>query len=1092
MAPEHAESTEQERLLDEVATAYIKAREAGQAPDPRDWLARYPQLAADLEVFFADQEELERLAGPLQVVARAARGAAEPLIDFGDYELLGELARGGMGVVYRARQKSLNRVVALKMIPPGGSAEEMRRFRNEAETAAGLDHPGIVPVHEVGEHKGQLFFSMKLLEGGSLAACLGQFRDEPRRAAGLLMEVARAVHHAHQHGVLHRDLKPSNILLDEQGRPHVADFGLARRLQADTGLTATGAVVGTPGYMAPEQASGQKGAVSTASDVYGLGAVLYALLTGRPPFQAETVLETLAQLKEREPEPPGRCNRRVDRDLETICLKCLQKEPQRRYGSAEALAEDLCRFLEHLPIHARRPTVWQRASKWAGRHQGVVLAALAGLLVAMSTLALSVWQIERAREEAIRQRDVAEENARDVAARERELQQRLYPADINRAHRLWQLGNHAHARDVLRRQVPQKGQEDLRGFEWYFLWDRCQREEPRTLRGHRHAYDVAISPDGKTKISLFVEKNNGRVYDVAFSPDGKTLATASQDCTVGLWDVEGGRLLATLDGHAKEVDCVWFSPDGRLLASHSGDGTIHLWDVATRRRLKVLAREGADVCGVHFRPDGRLITSVYRKGPMRMEIWDPQTGGKCELSSGEVEPPRTVAFSRDGKAIAVAGDLGGAVTVWDVHSGKHLRSLNPGRADTLAFGPTGKLAVAAGTGSLHGAGSYQQEFVFPADASASAVAFSPDGARLVLGGEDQMLQVWDLNALMREEPLGIMSSRIFGVAFSPDGSMVAAGDFDGVVKLYRLPKQRPEPLLHFKSDAWVGRVVPSSDGKCLLIHQSLPGKVEWLLVDRETGLPRSTVAFKHDLLPDGSCYSPDGRFVAIWNARELRLLLAATGRQCFYSPGSHQVAFAPDSSTFATLEAAGEISLRELPAMALVRRFPALPAGQVSLAFSPDGRTLVAGYATGELRTWDARSGAGGGVWARGSDRAHFLVFSPGGDLLATAGEQGDAIQFWDVSGRRPLRSATCSSRMINGMAFAPDGKTLAVSQRNQVALFHVATGQELFTLEKHRVCHSSVTFAPDGQSLVTGVARAPQAGKDRWKLIRWDAPRPR
>jgi serine/threonine-protein kinase len=274
---------------------------------------------------------------------------------FGDYEILGELGRGGMGVVYEARQMTLNRPVALKMIRAGvlAGGDDLRRFQNEAEAVAMLDHPGIVPVHEVGEHAGQRYFSMKLVSGGSLADRLDGYRDDPQAAARLVAEAAEAVHHAHQRGILHRDLKPANILIDEQGHPHITDFGLARRVGGDSELTESGAILGTPAYMAPEQASGHRAAVTTASDIYGLGAVLYVVLAGRAPFGGESVVETLDAVRTRPPEPPSRFNGNVPRDLEIICLKCLEKEPSRRYATARDLAEDLRRWLAGVPIAAR-------------------------------------------------------------------------------------------------------------------------------------------------------------------------------------------------------------------------------------------------------------------------------------------------------------------------------------------------------------------------------------------------------------------------------------------------------------------------------------------------------------------------------------------------------------------------------------------------------------------------------------------------------------------------------------------------------------------------------------------------------------------
>jgi serine/threonine-protein kinase len=261
---------------------------------------------------------------------------------FGDYEIREVLGRGGMGVVYRARQVSLNRSVALRMLRAGVLAgdDELRRFQNEAEAVALLDHPGIVPIYEIGEDDGQKYFSMKLVRGGGRAERLATYKDDPKAASSLLAEVAEAVHHAHVRGILHRDLKPANILIDTEGHGQITDFGLAKRVEADTELTASGAILGTPAYMAPEQATGRRGAITTATDVYGLGSVLYALLTGQAPFAGKSVVDTFTMVKEQPPEPPRKINARVPRDLEVIWLRCLEKDPPRRYASAQAAADD--------------------------------------------------------------------------------------------------------------------------------------------------------------------------------------------------------------------------------------------------------------------------------------------------------------------------------------------------------------------------------------------------------------------------------------------------------------------------------------------------------------------------------------------------------------------------------------------------------------------------------------------------------------------------------------------------------------------------------------------------------------------------------
>ena len=329
--------------------------------------------------------------------------ASEPTIarmlkDFGDYELLEEIGRGGQGVVYRARQKSLNRIVALKVIGLAHWATEahVKRFRLEAEAAASLNHPCIVPIYEVGERDGACYFSMGLVEGGQLDAVAKREPMPIRHAAELIAKLARAVHYAHEHGILHRDIKPGNILLDAKGEPHLTDFGLARLVETESTVTRTMEVLGTPSYMAPEQAVGNNARVTGATDIYGLGAVLYQLLTGHPPFAGGTTYETVRLVLDTEPRQPRLLNPKVDRDLATICLKCLEKDPQRRYSSALALAEDLERWLKHEPIRARRTGIVTRGRKWVRRNPSI--AVMAAMLLALAVpLGVMIWKTESER-----------------------------------------------------------------------------------------------------------------------------------------------------------------------------------------------------------------------------------------------------------------------------------------------------------------------------------------------------------------------------------------------------------------------------------------------------------------------------------------------------------------------------------------------------------------------------------------------------------------------------------------------------------------------------------------------------------------------
>jgi predicted Ser/Thr protein kinase len=376
--------------LDAVIAGYMLAVEAGDVPNRQELLDQHPEHADALRAFFTELDRMDRVASPLRIAdGLEATGAVEanghtvlPTVRyFGDYELLEEIARGGMGIVYKARQMSLNRLVALKMILAGSFAtsRDVQRFRSEAEAAANLDHPHIVPIYEVGEHEGQQYYAMKFVEGTSLAK---HPKGDPRQEVEPMLDVIRAVHHAHQRGVLHRDLKPSNVLVDSQGTRYVTDFGLAKRLaDANVSFTESGQVLGTPKYMPPEQAAGRKD-LTVVADVYSLGVILYERLTGQTPFTGDNALTLIRQARESDPPRPSTIRAGFDRDLETVVLKCLEKEPGRRYPSAEALADDLDRWLAGKPITARPSGSVARAWKWARRNPAVAaLAASVGVLL---------------------------------------------------------------------------------------------------------------------------------------------------------------------------------------------------------------------------------------------------------------------------------------------------------------------------------------------------------------------------------------------------------------------------------------------------------------------------------------------------------------------------------------------------------------------------------------------------------------------------------------------------------------------------------------------------------------------------------------
>ena len=655
--------------------------------------------------------------GPSTFLDAAELPGGTRLQYFGDYEILRELGRGGMGVVFEARQVSLGRLVALKVIRAAelASEDDLRRFQNEAEAVAGLDHPGIVPIIEVGDHGGRKYFSMKLVVGRGLDDLKSRYAD-PRAAAGLVSSVARAVHHAHQRGILHRDLKPSNILIDEEGRPHVTDFGLAKKVEADAGMTQSGAIMGTPSYMAPEQASGKRGSVTTSSDVYGLGAVLYDLLAGGPPFHEDSVLDTLVALQEREPEAIRPKNSKVDRDLETICLKCLEKDQRLRYKSAEALADDLDRWLVGEPIAARKVTPLERGWKWARRHPavaGLTTALAAALVIGLAGITLLYVRAERERRMAIDARNlavIAEATSRDarnleakaraeaeasgraaISARDR-AEAGLYVNRINLAQQYWQNGNVGQSDGIL-----DACPAPLRQWEWRYL-KRLDHPELFTLPGNgQFTSALSFSRDGRRMAAMSSSGDAGvQVWDLAtrtplasislaathlgrtftacdIAPDGSTFALGDQAGKITLYDAITGKAVRDVGTLEGGVNSVAFSPDGKLLAAariDSRNGSPLIPALAPKRKmgLKVWKLDGGAVAfgspdvgvAAAFSPDGRHLLAFKRNTAVRINPRTPEAFGTLWKTADWTEL-RTLgafdswSFDGMGRTLAQAG-----------------------------------------------------------------------------------------------------------------------------------------------------------------------------------------------------------------------------------------------------------------------------------------------------------------------------------------------------------------------------------------------------------------------------------------------------
>jgi tRNA A-37 threonylcarbamoyl transferase component Bud32 len=515
------------------------------------------------------------------------------------YEILSELGRSGMGVVYKARHLKLNRIVALKMNLGGEDADrdDRERLLHEAQAIAVLTHPGIVRIHEVGTHEGLPYFALEFCEGGSLEGKLSAGPLPPSEAASILEQAARALHAAHTQGIVHGDLKPANLLLDQDGQVRVGGFGPARL--EGSGLTSSGVVLGTPSYMAPEQAGEQK-EIGPAADIWALGAILYECLTGRPPFKGATAFETLMQVTNAEPVPPRKLNAAVPIDQETVCLRCLNKNPARRYGSALDLAEDLARFRRGEAVRARPVGRIERGYHWCRRNPvmaGLVTLAVV-LLAGTSVLTIMAVDARTRAAEADRQRNQAEKLAREEAAARAEAEK-------------------------------QGGDTTVR------VWDAEKGTQLLTLKGH-----------------------TGRVNAAAFSADGKRIISGSEDTTVRVWDADKGTELHTLYGHTGGVTAVAFSPDGKRLVSGSSDKTVRVWNAENGQEVLSLTGHTSEVRSVAFSADGKRIgsSSGELNKPGEVKVWDAVMGQEILSLNGHPGWVSGAAFSPDGKRI-VSGSL---------------------------------------------------------------------------------------------------------------------------------------------------------------------------------------------------------------------------------------------------------------------------------------------------------------------------------------------------------------------------------------------------------------------------------------------------
>jgi WD40 repeat protein len=986
-------------------------------------------------------------------------GRERPVPTIDGYEILGELGRGGMGVVYRARQVLLNRPCVLKMILAGAHADAVAalRFLAEAEAVARLRHPNIIQIHHIGEADGLPYFELEYVEGGSLEKRLDGTPWSARRAAGLVEVLARGVAEAHRQGIVHRDLKPANVLMAPDGTPKITDFGLAKALNTDTGLTATDSILGSPSYMAPEQAEGKASQAGPLADVYALGAILYELLTGRPPCRGATVLETLEQAKTVEPVSPRRLLPGLPRDIETIALKCLRKDPAKRYDSASALGEDLRRFLAGEPIVARPVSAWERAARWARRKPALAAFGAALLVAVAALLGLGTWsyqEIKQSRDKAVA------DSYRALLGETRALRLARRPG--------W--------REITRKNLLRLAALDT----------------PQRDFGELRNEAVAGVSQLDVRLASRLSGHEYFVYGLDFSPDGQTLASSGFDGRLCLWDLNRGKLARTVLDPTAETAGSWTEgapmPAARFRPGADSAG-CYLAYTTRGRSVQFLRWRSAQAPFASLTADaqprdlafnraGDTLAVSWSDGNVRLH--DAATGAPRRIvdcgTSASREFYRRIALDPAGNRLATEGP-DHSVQVHDLKSDAPPRLLGRHRGTLrgLAFGPDGRVLATASedrSAKLWDVEAGQELMTLQGHMSkVVCLDFSPDGRLIATAGDDETLRLWDAETgqpLMVLEPeVGNLQS----VAFSPDGRRLAAACTDIVI--YELTGGGPRSLSG--RGYWVRDLAYHPSQPLLAAKTRDPEVVIWDLATR-----RERQTYKVSFEAASLAFSPDGRHLAItprWrfnpqlDGPPLLVLNAETGeRQAEFAGVFYcNCCFDPAGARLATGEVDGTVRVRDLASGRVLCEVK--HSGTVSgLAFLEAGRQLVVTELGGTLVSIDPDDGR---VIRR-------RVF-PGGITSLVPAPDGARIAVVDLTGR--VRIANCPEFVIAGelprddvsasasgfeivLKLSGDGRWLATGADHRVTLWNARTLRKRFNLPDYEGMVLALAFAPDSSTL--------------------------